>query len=140
MSPISRIVGFLCALALLSGVPTGQAAAQATPIPGVIVGGVAQNRSTVNGSVTITTGGTFQTALSSIIGTSTPPRQSLTIQNNNTSTDNCWVFIGGGTASEAKAIILGAGGSYQRYFPFVPSDAIQVTCASTSDTMYIDTQ
>lgn len=95
---------------------------------------------TVNGSVTIVTGGTFQQVLASV-----PPgsisRRSITIQNNNiTGTDNCWVFIGNTTATVGKSILLMPGGSYQRYFPYVPSDVIQATCATTSDTLYVETQ
>lgn len=104
--------------------------------------GVAVNRSTVNHSVTITTGGTFQQLLPSIVGTTTV-RQSLTIQNNNplSGTEYCYVFLGTtSAATEATSMILGPGGSYQRYFPFVPSDAVQVTCTTTSDTIYADTQ
>jgi hypothetical protein len=70
-------------------------------------------------------------------------RMSLTIQNNNsisTGTEYCYIFVGSGSASLATAIILAPGGSYQRYFPFIPSDTIQATCTTTSDTLYIDTQ
>ena len=88
---------------------------------------------TTNGSVTITTGNTFQTVLTAAT------RRSLTVQNNNTA-DNCWLFIGSGTASKANSILLLPGGSYARYFPYTPSDALQATCATTSDTFYIDTQ
>ncbi len=106
------------------------------------VQGVAQNVSTVNASVTITAGGTFQTVLPSILGTSTR-RQALTIQNNNsisTGTEYCYLHIGTGTPTTANSIILGPGGSYQRYFPYVPSDAFQATCTTETDTLYIDYQ
>lgn len=92
------------------------------------------NKTTTNSSVTIATGNTFQTVLAAS-GT----RSSLTIENNNAS-DSCWVFIGAGSAAKATSILLTSGGSYQRYFPFVPADAIQATCASTSDTLYLDFQ
>lgn len=97
------------------------------------------NALTTNGSVTITTGNTFQTVLAAL---GAPPaiRRSLTIENNNTNGDNCWVFVGSGSATEGTAILLTKGGSYQRYYPYVPSDAIQATCATTSDTLYVDTQ
>ena len=100
----------------------------------------AVNAPTTNGSVTITTGGTFQQALAAV---SIPPaiRRSLTIENNNTNGDNCWVFLGAtASATEGTAVLLGQGGAYTRYYPYVPSDAIQVTCATTSDTVYVDTQ
>lgn len=96
---------------------------------------------TTNRAVVITTGATFQTVLAAVGAPGFSfPRQSLTIQNNNTNSDNCWVFIGSGMASTAKSILLGPGGSYQRYYPFVPSDVIQATCTTTNDTLYIDTQ
>jgi len=41
---------------------------------------------------------------------------------------------------ESQSILLAPGGSFQRYEPFIPSDAIIGTCASNSDTLYIDTQ
>lgn len=96
------------------------------------------NAPTTNRSVTIGTGGTFQTIL-----TASTSRLSLTIQNNNsisTGTEYCYVYVGSGTATTANSIILAPGGSYQRYFPFIPSDIIQATCTTTSDTLYIDTQ
>lgn len=107
-----------------------------TPMTGVPI-----NRSTKNSSLAITAGNTFQPVLASIVGASTAnttQRQSLTIQNNNTNTDNCWVFIGSGTATAATSIILAPGQAYTRYWPFVPSDAIQATCTSTNDTLYVD--
>lgn len=92
------------------------------------------NKNTTNGSVTIATGNTFQTALAA-----SSSRASLTIENNNAS-DNCWLFIGAGSAAKGTSILLLPGGSYTRYFPYVPADAIQATCATTSDTLYVDTQ
>lgn len=95
---------------------------------------------TVNGSITITAGNTFQQVLA-VIGAPPTPRRSITIQNNNTNGDNCWVFIGAtATATKATSMLLGPGGSYQRYFPYLPSDNIAATCATTSDTLYVDTQ
>lgn len=100
------------------------------------VQGAPQDRATVNGSVVITTGNTFQTILSAVTNNS---RKALTIQNNNAS-DSCWVFVGAATPTKATSILLLAGGSYARYWPFVPSDVIQATCATSSDTLYVDTQ
>jgi PAB1-binding protein PBP1 len=102
------------------------------------ISGAVVNRSTLNASVVITTGGTFQTVLNSIQGTSTQ-RQALTIENNNT-TDSCYLFIGAGSASAGISMLLLPGGSYTRYWPYVPSDAFQATCANNSDTLYIDVQ
>jgi hypothetical protein len=104
-----------------------------TPMSGVVV-----NRSTLNVSAVITTGGTFQTILTSILGTTTQ-RKALTIENNNT-TDNCYLFIGAGSAAAGTSILLLPGGSYTRYWPYVPSDVFQATCANNSDTLYIDVQ
>ena len=92
---------------------------------------------TTNSSAVIAAGNTFQTVLAAI--TSTNQRRSLSIQNNN-ATDSCWLFVGAGAATKGTAILLLAGGSYTRYYPYVPSDAIQATCASTSDTLYVDFQ
>lgn len=94
---------------------------------------------TKNGSVTIVTGATFQTVLAS-----TSSRRSLTIQNNNTNTDNCWIQFGSGVtaanATAAKSIILAPGQAYTRYYPYIPLDEIEGTCTNTSDSLYVDTQ
>ena len=101
---------------------------------------------TVNGSIIITAGNTFQTVLAAV-PVNSAGRRSLTIQNNNggacqsTSTcDYCWVFIGSGTATTARSIQLAATQAYTRFYPLAPSDVIQATCANTSDTLYVDTQ
>src|SRR5215472_5580957 len=64
------------------------------------------NAPTVVASVSITTGGTFQTVLAAVPNPSTNPngRHSVTIQNNNTTaTENCWLFVGvGGTVNTAR--------------------------------------
>jgi hypothetical protein len=116
---------------------------------------------TTNWSAKITTGNTLQTILPSL----NPPaqsRRSLTMQNNQTSTDNCYVIFGANIASQITpgtttlsssitvngvsvtvqqaAILLTPGLPYQRYYPFVPSDAIYGTCATTGDTLYVDSQ
>lgn len=93
---------------------------------------------TVNGSIVIATGNTFQTALAAVV--SPAIRRSLTIQNNNL-TDNCWIFIGATvSATKGTSIFLTPGGSYTRYYPYLPSDNIAATCATTSSTLYVDTQ
>lgn len=96
------------------------------------------NAPTVNGSVIIATGNTFQTVLAAL---GAPPaiRRALTVENNN-ATDSCWLYIGSGAATKGTSILLLPGGAYTRYYPYVPSDAIQATCATTSDTLYVDTQ
>lgn len=92
---------------------------------------------TINGSITIAAGNTFQQALPA---STLNNRRSLTVQNNN-ATDSCWIFIGPtASATKATSILLLAGGSYTRYYPYVPSDVIAATCATTSDTLYVDTQ
>lgn len=103
------------------------------------VSGTPTNRTTVNRSAVITTGNTFQTVLAATDPGADVPRRSLTIQNNNAS-DSCWVYVGSGTATKATSILLTTGGSYVRYWPYVPNDVIQATCASNSDTLYVDTQ
>lgn len=117
-----------CGFAYAQFQPTGQ------PVEGVPV-----IQSTVNGSATITTGNTFQTLLASVIGTTTH-RSSLTIQNNNTNGDLCWVYIGSGSAITPSSVQLSQGSSYGRYWPFVPSDIIKGTCATAGDSLYVDTQ
>ena len=129
----------VCVGLMLSGVGRWHAHAQA-PVQGQQVKGDAQYGATVVVPITITTGNTFQSALASIIGTSSA-RLSLTVQNNNTNTDNCWVYPGPtASATEAAAILLAPGQSYQRYWPRVPPDNIAVTCAGNADTMYVDHQ
>ena len=65
-------------------------------------------------------------------------RRALTIKNNNS--DNCWVYIGGNKASKEKSTTLDPGSSYIRYWPFAPSDAIQATCATSSDSLLVEYQ
>ena len=132
-----KMIRFLVACCFGLVVLVGQAHAQ----QGAAVSGVAINRTTVNSTAIITTGNTFQTIVTA------GPKQSLTIQNNN-ATDSCWLSFGtfsGATitaanATKGRSILLLAGGSLTRYWPFVPSDEIEATCATTSDTMYIDVQ
>src|SRR6202035_1060263 len=121
MTKLKTLALMLVALAFACPAQAQNGNTQGAPVTGVPI-----NRSTVNGSVAITTGNTFQTILSSNLGTTTQ-RQALTIQNNNKTTDNCWIFLGSGTATKATSILLTPGLPYQRYFPFVPSDAIQAT-------------
>jgi hypothetical protein len=103
--------------------------------PAAAFSGAPVNRGTINSSAVIISGSTFQTVLAA----QNAVRQELTIANNN-ATDSCWVFLGSGAATKGTSILLLAGASYRREWPFVPSDAVQATCASTSDTVYIDTQ
>jgi hypothetical protein len=98
---------------------------------------------TVNGSIAITAGNTFQQVLPAMPAGSggSAGRRSLTIQNNQTTTDNCWLYIGPtASATKGTSILLVPGGSYTRYFPYVPADNIAATCATTADTLYVDTQ
>ncbi len=151
------VAGALCAVWLFACAPGwGQAA-----INPVI------QAPTTNDSVKITTGLTYQLLLAAQTPTQPPPpsaRHSLTIENNNVSAgafgaDLCYVIIGttqvtpattttstnitinGVTMTAAQAsIVLAPGGSYQRYYPYVPSDAIYVTCTTTGDSLYVDIQ
>ena len=108
------------AIALLLGSP---AFAQMQPAP----------TSTV---ATINTGNKFQQLLAS----SGAQRWMLRITNNNTNGDSCWVFVGSGQASKEGSYAVLPGKEYLRYPPFVPSDAIQATCASSSDTLDVEYQ
>lgn len=124
----------ICVLLLMLGVlqyPKAQVASDVQAWP------------TVNNAVVIATGNTFQTVLAAIpIGSAA--RRSLTIQNSATgtsTTDSCWLYLGLlANATRATGIILAPGQSYTRFFPFVPSDAVNVTCTSTGDTVYVDSQ
>lgn len=106
-----------------------------------------------NWTVSITTGNTYQTVQSS-----NNSRRSLTIQNNNAS-DACYLNIDGSvpagsttasnvtttgskqTVTAAKAsMLLSAGQSYTRYYPYVPSGPIVATCAANGDSLYVDIQ
>ena len=108
------------------------------------------NAPTINGSATIANGGSFQLILAAAVpSTAFPnPRHSLTIQNNNGNTDNCYVTFGSfngtpitaGNAQTSQSILLPPGGSFQRYYPFVPVDALFGMCQGTNDTIYLDTQ
>ena len=138
---------FLAALMFASMLLCPAAKAQQGNGSGTAVSGTPINRSTLNSSVTITTGNTFQTVLGSNYGTSTI-RSALTIENNNAS-DNCWITFGktsGGAlitaanAAKGTSILLLPGGSYIRYWPYVPNDEIEATCASNSDTLYVEVQ
>jgi hypothetical protein len=108
---------------------------------------------TSNQSILITTGNTFQA-----ISSGTQAMRSLTIQNNNTGTDNCWievsglvtagmttataVTISGKPASTAAkvSILLGPGVSYGRYEVHAPTGPIVGTCTTTGDSIYVDWQ
>ena len=140
MLKLRHIVVVAAIFTTIAGVAVAQRGSN-TQTPSETVAGLATNRSTVNGSGTITAGGTFQQILPSIVGNAGVARQAVTIQNNNTGTDACWLHIGTGTPTLANSILLAApSGSYQRYWPNVPSDAMQITCTTTSDTFYLDTQ
>jgi hypothetical protein len=86
--------------------------------------------------VTINTANKFQQVLAS----SGTPRRMLRISNNNNADDSCWVFVGSGRASKDASYAVPPGKEYLRYPPFVPSDAIQATCASSSDTLDLEYQ
>lgn len=108
-----------------------------------VAGALAQTTvaATTNSSAVIATGNTFQTVLTAI--TQNNQRRSLTIQNNNTtSTDNCWIKVGGtlGAATKGTSILLTPGAAYTRYTPYIPADDIHATCVTSSNTVYIDIQ
>jgi hypothetical protein len=86
--------------------------------------------------VTIATGNKFQRVLAA----SGTQRRMLRISNNNTNGDACWVFVGSGRASKEDSYAAAPGKEYLRYPPFVTSDAIQATCASSSDTLDVEYQ
>jgi hypothetical protein len=89
-----------------------------------------------NNLVAIATGNTFQQVIGS--NGNAKERQALIIKNDNSNGDSCWVFFGGDKASKEKGVMVTAGDSYVRYWPFVSSETIQATCASTSDALYVE--
>ena len=89
-----------------------------------------------NTVVTIATGNKFQ----QVLGSSGTERRMLRISNNNTNGDSCWVFVGSGRASKESSYPVPPGKEYLRYPPFASSDAIQATCASSSDTLDVEYQ
>lgn len=103
----------------------------------------------LNKSVSIATGLTYQT----IEGTN-QSRRIVEIENNN-ATDNCYLEVTGAVASgnttstsvtvngasitsQKASILLLPGGAYTRYYPYVPSGPIVVTCANSGDSVYAD--
>ena len=89
--------------------------------------------------VTIVTKNKFQQLLPE--NTTGKDRRALIIKNTNTNGDTCWVFVGAGRASKEKSDqVLGPGEEYVQYWPFVPSDEVQATCASTSDSLSVEYQ
>jgi len=89
---------------------------------------------TGSNSVTIETSNKFQ----QVVPATGTARRAVTIKNNNG--DNCWVYIGSDKASKDNSIALDPGSSYVRYWPLAPKDAIQATCASSSDTLLVEYQ
>lgn len=129
-----RLVAALCCVLWIAG--AAPAAAQSA-------------LSTDNRSISVVTGNTFQ-AITKADNT----RRMLQIQNNNTSTDNCFVnddgtvavgdttatakTINGAALTAAKAsILLQPGQAYTRYYPYVPDAAIVGTCANSGDSLYV---
>jgi hypothetical protein len=87
--------------------------------------------------VTIVTGNKFQKILPE--NNTGKDRRALVIENANG--DSCWVFVGAGRATKEKSDkVLAPGDKYVEYWPFVPSDEIQATCASGSDTLNVEYQ
>jgi len=85
-------------------------------------------------AVTIAVANKFQ----QVVPATDTKRRALTIQNK--SSDSCWVYVGSDKASKENSIALAAGEKYVRYWPLAPSDTIQATCASSSDTLLVEYQ
>jgi hypothetical protein len=97
----------------------------------------AQTSSTpTNTVVSINIANKFQQVLAS----SGTARRMVRISNNNANRDSCWVFVGNGRASKEGSYEVPPGTAYLRYPPFTTSDAIQATCASSSDTLDVEYQ
>jgi hypothetical protein len=114
-----------------------------------------QPKSSIPASTKIVAGLTYQQLIPTNGGRST-----LTVQNNNTTTDNCFLLMGapgspwqvGDTTATSRtingvtltaqqaSILLLPGGSDNRLSGIVPSDQFFVTCATTGDSFYADYQ
>ena len=109
-----------------------------------------------NLSIKVATGNTYQAIVAALPKPPEQSRRSMTIENNNAS-DNCEIdvtgtvavgdttstthTVGGTSLTAAQAsILLLPGGSWQRYYPFIPSNAIVGTCANTGDSLYVSGQ
>jgi hypothetical protein len=109
---------------------------------------------TVNGSVSITTGLTFQQ-----IFPASSQRQSVEFENNNiTSTENCWINYDGTvtagmttsstvtttngtmTAQKASIYLAPSGGSATRYTLHMPNAIVVGTCTTAGDSIYATVQ
>jgi len=140
---LRKLIAAAC-LALLGWLPMEGAFAQTN------------TATTTAAPIKITTGLTYQQVMPLVQSNN---RHSISIQNNN-ATDNCeLIIVGAGspwlagdttatsrtinsvsmTGAQASILLL-PGGSYTRYYPFIPSDQILGTCASTGDSLYVDTQ
>jgi len=103
-----------------------------------------------NDSISVATGLTYQ-----LIAPADNGRLMVEIQNNNTSTDNCWINVDGivvatnttstsvnnskgvvVTAAKAS-VLLQPGQAYTRYFPHVPLGPIVATCTNSGDSLYV---
>jgi hypothetical protein len=102
-----------------------------------------------NATISVTTGLTYQS-----IAPADNTRQMIEIENNNLSgTDTCYINVDGlvavgattstpvttknGATTAGKASVqLSPGGSYTRYYPYVPSGPIVGTCAQAADSIY----
>jgi hypothetical protein len=89
-----------------------------------------------NNLVTIAAGNAFQQVIGS--DSSATERQALIIKNDNSNGDSCWVFFGSNTPSKEKSVLVASGDTYVRYWPFVSSDTMRATCASSSDALYVE--
>ncbi|MGA7787723.1 MAG: hypothetical protein WCA56_06115 [Xanthobacteraceae bacterium] len=98
-----------------------------------------QTPASIKTLVTIVTGNKFQQILPE--NNTGKDRRGLVIDNKNANGDSCWVFVGTGRASKEQSDkVLAPGDEYVEYWPFVPSDEIQATCASSSDTLNVEYQ
>lgn len=122
---------------------TGEAApaepSQSVSLAGLSRASAPQPQAPTKDLVTIVTGNKFQQILPE--NSTGKDRRALLIENKNTNGDSCWVFVGTGKASKEESDqVVASGGEYVKYWPFVPSDAIQVTCASSSDALSVEYQ
>lgn len=91
---------------------------------------------TTNDSSTVTTGGTFQA-----VAASSTTRLSLDFVNLSGNGDACYIYLGTiGSATTSNSIKVADQQEYLRASGTIPSDAFNITCATTGDHFYAAVQ
>jgi hypothetical protein len=118
---------------LILGLLLALASCGVIPIPAAAQG---QRVTSVNGSTTITAGGSFQTVLSA-----NPDRHGCLIQNPATATETLYVSVGQASPTTAASVGLAPGATFSCNVPgYVIADAIQVEAATTGHAFVLVSQ